>query len=161
MSTTEGDEAGSAESRRRVELFTRPSTTETRRQQSSVVQRLRRLEADQVVDEVAHRVWNAELCPRAAADRTPSCDAAIEKYAEFATWADRHGRRLSPFFGERSTYSAITGEGADVIVFPVTCVAVYDGDDLADLAPSRGDDRVYTVDSCLRRLEETAPGLRP
>ncbi|WP_254538883.1 HTH domain-containing protein [Halomarina litorea] len=145
--------------RRRIELFTRASTTETRRQQSAVVERLRLLEDEGVIDGFVHRVWNAELCPRSAADRTPWCDVAMRKYAEFAAWCERRERTLRPFFDERSVHSTITGERAEVVVFPVTCVAVYDGDELLDVAPSRNAKRVYTVEACLAALER-APELR-
>lgn len=150
----EGEERADHGANRRVELFTRASTTGTRRQQSTVVERLRRLTDDGAIEGFDHRLWNAELCPRAAADRTPWCDVAMRKYAEFERWAGRNGRSLRPFFDERSVHSTITGERADVLVFPVTCVAVYDGDDLLDLAPSRDDDRTYTVEGCLAALEE-------
>lgn len=84
----------------------------------------------------------------------------LDRYDEFAAWADETGADLSPFFGSRGVYSFEDGRQFDALVLPVSCLAVYDGDDLAAVYPHTTDGTHYSVEDALDDLDtlDTAEG---
>ena len=107
------------------------------RHQQSLVDRL-----ESLADQVTVTEWPKRV-------RRWSDGDVLDRYDEFATWADESGADLSPFFGSRGAYSFEDGRQFDALVLPVCCLAVYDGDDLDAVYPHTADGTHHSVEDAL------------
>lgn len=80
----------------------------------------------------------------------------LDRYDEFAAWADEVDVDLSPFFGSRGVYSFEDGRQFDALVLPVCCLAIYEDDDLVGVYPHANSGTTYSVDDALDDLEGAA-----
>ncbi|MFB6152014.1 MAG: HTH domain-containing protein [Haloarculaceae archaeon] len=139
----------------RVELCGRetlPAPASARRERLSDV--LAALEASGTVDEFVASSWPKRV-PRDGA----ACRDARDRYLAFARWARERGVRLTPSFGTRECYSVETGDRGDWIVFPVLCLAVYEGDELVAVYPHTDGETHRSVGDGIAALSE--PGDSP
>jgi len=119
---------------------------------SGVLDRLRELETDGVVDDVSVRVWGRYVDP--PADEPPGEEGTLQtRIAEFEAWADREGHSLEPAFGRCERTTMVSTERREVIRLPLQCLAVYAGDRLVGVFPCSTGGGTETVADCLRRLE--------
>lgn len=137
----------------RVELFVRslaPSGAHERQQ--AVVSRLERLVSDGRIDTVSTTVWGRRICPEMAADLTVG-RSILDRVDRLRTWARRHDASLEPSFDEHVERSMLDGTHT-VVVLPVLCLAVFEGDDLRGVFPCVKDGTPCTVEDGLDLLED-------
>lgn len=133
------------QTRRRCELFLREEVPpRAARRQREHVDRLEASGAAVTVDTWPKRV------------RRWSDAAVLERYEEFADWADARAVRLDPFFSTRGVYSPENGREFDALVLPICCLAVYEGDSLAELYPHADGEATVSVGDGVDRIVEGA-----
>lgn len=143
----------------RVELYSRSYMPEgAESPQEEVLAWLDRLCERDVLDSCQLRVWGNRV-PTDSARSGEHCREAIDTVGQFRAWAERNDVSLLPFFDERSHHSKITGEQHSEIIFPIMCLAVYRGDNLAGVYPHADDDSVVTIWDFLSSLVEDYPEL--
>lgn len=134
---------------RRAELYLRGDTYGTFGAQQSVLNRIRRLESEEVLDD-ANVAGEWQRIRTMAEDRR---SGALATYDEFADWAERNGFSLEPAF-ERRTRSYVGLDRVDeVVVFPVVSLAIYEDDELQAVFPCSDGSENVTVLDCLDALE--------
>jgi len=136
-------------SRRRVELFVRNDLpTPSRERRTAVEDRLAQLQCDGVIDGYETTVWDKRV-PVDGASGT----LERSRYNEFAAWAADAGVCLAPFFDTRECYSWTTCEKQTELVLPALCLAVYEGDELTQVAPYARGGTPISIEDCLDDLE--------
>lgn len=131
-----------------IELYLREDVFGARTRQRETLDRVESLEESSIVEETAAYGWPDRVEP----DQAPDHGVPID---EFVSWAaDRVD--LEPAFERRVDTSSITGETVERIVLPIMCLAVYEGDSLACVAPHVDGVETYTVGDCLDDLEAMA-----
>lgn len=154
---TKGDtEFRNGESELRVRLFTQgfaPSGAEG--VPASIFDRLKRLEAEGVIDECEAEVWGRKVCRRIQGERPAIGAPVLETVREFRDWADRTGASLDRCFEEHEVHSEMTGEDRTEIRLPTVCLAVRYEDDLVAVFPHAKDGDEYTVTDGLATLESS------
>lgn len=148
---------------RRATLYTRgelPRPATARR--NAVVEELEALAAGGSLDafDVVH--W---------AKRVPTdADGAREHalVAAFRDWAIEEGVSLAPCFETRECYGVRSGDVRTELVLPVLCLAVYEGEELVEVAPRETPAGVVTVADAIENLQiegdgptETEPAVPP
>jgi len=130
-------------------------------QQHGVVERLERLEADDVIDDYSVDVWGRGLADPEAA-RTGVGQWIHDRIGEFREWAEGEGMCLDSFFPVEAVRSDITGEEYTRVRFPTVTLAEYDGDDLRFVSPCSDGETVHTVTDRLDAITGVpdAPGAR-
>lgn len=134
---------------RRVELFVRadlPTPSEKRR--AAVEERLEGLQCNGVLDEYETTDWDKRVPVEGSTGR-----AERSRYNEFAAWAADAGACLAPFFDTRKCYSWETCEKRTELVMPALCLAVYEDDDLMQVAPFARGGTPHSIEECLDDLE--------
>lgn len=124
----------------RVELFVRSfAPTGAHEQQQAIVDRLVELAAENRIGTISSTVWGDRICPGTASKLTTG-QSILDDIDRFREWAQRHGASLEPFFEEHEVRSMFE-DAHTVIVPPVLCLAVSDGDELWGVFPcvSRGE----------------------
>lgn len=141
----------------RVELWVRETTPYgVADRVRSIHERFRDLERRGSVADVDLDVWGRVVAVSGDAVGDVS-DALNAKVKEFRAWAEHAGCTLEPAFSVRRR-DAAPGHGSDaVLVLPVVCAALYDGDDLLAVFPHTDDGDVRPVSDCLERLERGEP----
>lgn len=134
---------------RRAELYLRGDTYGTFDAQQNVLNRMRTLEAEGILDDAAvdggwQRIRTVDEDGRAG---------AIATYREFDTWARRNGYSLGPAFEARQRAYMGLDRVDDVVIFPVATMAMYEADQLRAVFPCSDGDEVYRVSDCLDALE--------
>jgi len=145
----------------RLELYVRTlSPPGARARQEETIERLQRLDADGVVDDVNVHVWGKQIDPTTAAADTEQGQFVLNRIAEFQQWALANNTTLDSFYQTRQQSSSITGEEHTTIVLPKMGLAEYHGSELAQVAPIDEGDDTYTVgdhlDDLERRVTEVA-----
>jgi len=135
---------------RRAELYLRGDTYGTFDAQQSVLNRMRALEATDVLDGAVvdggwQRIRTIDEDGRAG---------AIATYREFDTWAQQNGYSLGPAFEERRRAYVGLDRVDDVVIFPVTTLAMYENDQLRAVFPCSDEEHVYHVSDCLDAMED-------
>ena len=132
---------------RRATLYTRGDLPQpAAERQSAVIERLGTIAASDSLDafDVVH--W---------AKRVPiDGDTAREQslVESFDQWAADRDVSLAPCFDTRDCYSEETGSRRTELVLPVLCLAIYEDDELVEVAPHGTGDDVVTVADCIERL---------
>lgn len=137
---------------RRVALFIRDDPPEpVQRRLDDVTVTLERLVSTGEIDSYTVQRWSKRQPVDAAQP------AQRSRYTSFSEWARAAGVRLTPGFHTRECYSMETGECERSLVFPVVCLAVYDGDDVDAVYPHVGAEP-RTIDDGLAVLSTDADG---
>lgn len=139
---------------RRAELYLRGDTYGTFDAQQHVLNRMKQLEAEGVLDASTvdggwERIRTVDEDGRAG---------AIATYREFEAWARRNGYSLGPAFEDRKRAYVGLDRVDDVVVFPVVTLAMYEEDRLRGVFPCSDGDHVYRVEDCLDALEHDDEG---
>jgi hypothetical protein len=139
---------------RRAELFVRSDLPEpSTERRAALERRLDDLQCAGRIDEYDTTVWEKRVPIEGASDRPEG-----RLYNEFAEWAAEHGICLSPFFDTRRCYSTETGEKRRELVMPALCLAVYEGGDLAQVAPYVCGGSPHSIEDC---IDDMANGWEP
>jgi len=88
-------------------------------------------------------------------------DPERTRYNEFAAWAADVGACLAPFVDTRECYSWETCEKRRELVMPALCLAVYEDDELTQVAPYAQGGTPHTIEECLDDLETGRTEVRP
>ncbi len=118
--------------------------------QETVIDRLKGLVESGSLSDLDVDAWGASV-------RTTENDvtAVRETVSEFVEWADRNGCSLTPAFEWREDNSFLDeehGQGS-VVVLPLLCLAVYDGETLKAVYPHRDGEAVCTIHDGIEALE--------
>lgn len=139
-------------------LFLRPgSATAVEQRQQRIRSRFESLHAATVIDAFEVQRWRKEI--RVPATDSSEDQQAVALFDEFHERADAVDARLRPFFDERPALGTFfSPASADrILVFPVLCVSVREGERLQGLYPCWRDSIHHSVGDCLDRLEAGDP----
>lgn len=140
-----------------VELYVRSLCSGVERPpQEAAIERLERLERDNVLDEYTVHVWGRRVSPESAAAETAAGRFVLSRIEAFRDWASRNGASVRSFFDTHGVDSAITGESFTAITVPTLTLAEFHGDDLHRVTPCSRDGAVHTVGDHLDALEAVA-----
>lgn len=134
-----------------IELFTRAGAVGTYDRVVEAIERVRELEADDRGSECRVTTWDKQIT--LGNGHIEGRMAVLERIEEFETWARERSVSLYPFFEERTRSSLATDGEQRVIVLPVLCLAVYEGEGLRELFPCTANEVTYTVHDGLAALE--------
>jgi len=118
----------------------------------SVGEQLRDLEEKGVIDSLTINTWPRQLPCDPDSEVTGSAATVRKRLAEFREWATERGHDLEPAFRWCERTSLVSETAREVVVLPMRCIEVRDGDELLAVFPCTGDQGVNTVSSCLARL---------
>jgi len=140
---------------RRAELFVRSDLPwPSKKRHSAVERRLQELQCAGAIDEYDTTIWEKRV-PVTGED----CEER-NRYDEFRGWATEAGACLAPFFDTRLCYSMHTGEKRQELVMPALCLALYEDDELVQVAPFASGSMTHSIEDCLDDLESgTKPSL--
>lgn len=127
----------------RIEAYVHASTPVE--QPESTIRRLERVESGGGIDGFEVHVWEKEVSLSYG-------DEATTAFEEFERWAERNGKSIRPPFDVRDRGSYLTDSEDRVLVTPVVCLAVYEGDEITGVYPC-SDDETRTVDDFVSDLE--------
>ncbi|MFB6172878.1 MAG: HTH domain-containing protein [Haloarculaceae archaeon] len=133
-----------------AELWLRQDTYGTYEAQQATLDRMRTLEAEGVLGDSTVAGWGKQVLTFESDVRTEA-DAAL---AAFERWADRADASLEPAFDRRTESSLLSQETYEVAIFPVVCLALYEGNEVCGVFPCTVDDEVYTVQDALDALAD-------
>lgn len=139
----------------RVAFYVRGDMFGANDQQNAVVNRLRELDAADLIEGYEVYVWNSRV-ELSGAETQPD----VTVYREFSSWADAAGVDIDPFFTVRERESFVDGIARE-LVLPVMCLEVRAGDGIDTVAPYVDDAGTTTVQDCLDELEALEPAARP
>lgn len=131
-----------------AELWLRQDTYGTYEAQQEALDRMRALEAEGVLGDSTVAGWGKQVLTFEADVRTEA-DAAL---AAFERWAEQADASLEPAFDRRTESPLLSTETYEVAVFPVVCLALYEGNDVRGVFPCTSDGDVYTVQQALAAL---------
>lgn len=141
----------------RVELRVRePTPADVYDRQAAVYERLRQLREAGKVSDVSVEVWGRRVRVGDDADAAEIDDGAQsirDTYRAFEEWAARSGHALTPAFDTRECGTIASNGKCEVIVFPVMCLAIYDGEAVQAVFPCSTGDDVRTVEDGLAAIE--------
>lgn len=139
---------------RHVELYVRSlSYPNTFRRGGCVVDRLERLESAGVISGFDVTVWGRELVISGTTARTETGRRLLDRFEAFRRWTERAADAAGSVFEVRRVESEVTGDEYTSVVFPVTVMAEFVGDELAHVTPCSEGDGVCSVDDRLDTLE--------
>ncbi|WP_306055517.1 HTH domain-containing protein [Natronococcus wangiae] len=125
-----------------VEVYVRPD--ELVEPIDTKIDTLRQLDSADHIDNLLLHAWPGAIT---LTDQTPYSDA-IDAFEQMEAWADEHGVSIQPPFTVRTTTSTFTNETQTKLQTPMMCLAVYAGEQLANVFPhSRGDDHHGVMDA--------------
>lgn len=143
----------------RVTMWIRDASHIAQECKSEAVARLHRLEKRGVVDEISVRTWGKQI--NLEPEPTTGDEEVRQAYEEFVSWAARNGYSLEPAF-RRCDRTTLVSEGTtEVLVLPVVCLSVHEGETLTAVFPCSESDGTQTVDDCLSRLEAASASETP
>jgi len=135
--------------KRRVDVFLRVSVPfDARARQLVTLARLQALRARGLIDEVTVDTWANRVT-----DSQPETTLALAALDGFERWANAHRATLTPGFESHESHSGFTGQRFRTTVFPVVCLAVYDGDHLCAVYPHSTEHGCVTVADGLALIE--------
>lgn len=132
--------------------------------QIEVIDRIQALTEDEdgPIADLDIDVWEASMGITHADTHDPG--DVHELITEFEQWADEHGCTLRPAFKRRSADSAVETETEDIdnredqdlIIPPLLCLAVYDGETIDAVYPHVDGEEVSTIHDGVEALESMA-----
>jgi hypothetical protein len=138
----------------RVEVRVRSHTSGgAHEQHQELISRLRHLKEAGTIQSVTVEAWGTSVEIPADGIKDEPANEVLEQYAEFQAWADQNGHTLEPAFRTRTASSLLSDESWEEVIFPMFCLAVYDGDGLQAVFPCADAEGVQTVEDCLTQLE--------
>ncbi len=146
----------------RIEVFLRSFAPPigVREQQEDVLDRLRQLERQGVVETVSVDIWGKAVCPEGHCDETHTGERILDRIGEFRAWAADADVPVASPFEERRVTSTTTDEEFRKIVLPRLCLGVYVDEDLQLVLPCQLEDETISVESLLSALDAAPPAER-
>jgi len=132
----------------RCELYYRTDTMGRFDVQQRVFDRIEDLEERGVFDRTREATWQ-----QVEIRESDARQGAHETYREFRDWAEANDFELEPAFDVRPRYVPGSTEVRDTVVFPVIALAIYEGEELRAVVPSRDEFGHYTVPEALEGFE--------
>lgn len=144
----------------RFDLFVRSlgAPVGTHGRQTSILDRVDRLDRGNVVDSARVKVWGDSLCVSECCAHHPTVRTIRDRIASFREWSEEK-RDVSLGFERRTVDSSITGERFEVVDLPTICLAVYVDSFLEGVFPVVIGEEEWTVSSYLdwfERARDTA-----
>ena len=137
-----------------VKLFTRAGAVGTHDRVTEAIDRTRALEASGQVERCSVATWDKQVVlGDGKSGRSDRGRETLEKIEAFESWAAGRNASLYPFFEERTRGSLLTDGAETVVVLPVLCLTIYEGERLEAVFPRMVDDVSYTVQEGLGALE--------
>jgi hypothetical protein len=119
-----------------VKLFTRAGAAGTHDRVTEAIDRTRALEASGQVERCSVATWDKQVVlGDGKSGRSDRGRETLEKIEAFESWAAGRNASLYPFFEERTRRSLLTDGAETVVVLPVLCLAVYEGERLEAVFP--------------------------
>lgn len=135
---------------RRATLYVRADLpTPSRKRCTAIECELQELVCRDVLTAVETVPWKKRVPLQGSDDGTER-----DLYNEFSAWAREAGVCLAPFFDTRLCYSTTTGEKRHELVLPAVCLAIYEDDELVQVAPFADAGRAESVEECIAELAE-------
>lgn len=131
-----------------AELWLRQDTYGTYEAQQAVLDRIRGLEEAGVLDDSTVAGWGKQVLTFEADVRSETL-VALDS---FECWAEEAGVSLEPAFDRRTESPLLSTETYEVAVFPVACLALYEGNDVWGVFPCTTREGVYTIQDALDTL---------
>ena len=130
-----------------VKLFTRAGAVGTHDRVTEAIDRTRALEASGQVERCSVATWDKQVVlGDGKSGRSDRGRETLEKIEAFESWAAGRNASLYPFFEERTRGSLLTDGAETVVVLPVLCLAIYEGERL---------EAVFSPDSRRRELHRS------
>lgn len=124
--------------------------------QQAVYERLQQLQEAGMISDVSVEVWEKQVSTGSDTDPDET-DHGVRSvrntYQAFEDWATRNGHALTPAFDTRECGTLVSTDRREVIVFPVMCLAVYDGEEIGAVFPCSTGDDIRTVEDGLAAIE--------
>lgn len=123
-----------------------------RTQQQEIVDRLKQLEIDGLIDSYSVDVWGDQI-PVSATEQTAVGRELRHLVETFHAWAADHDVSIDSFFPCELVRSQFTGETYTRIGLPAMALAEYVDDELRFVSPYRDGETVQTVSMHVESLE--------
>jgi hypothetical protein len=148
---------------RRLELYVRSMNPQVgiHGPQERVLECLRQLDDQGVVDSVTISVWGSHIALEGEAAQTGVGRTALDTVERIRQWAVDHDASVEQFFDERQVNCQMTGESYSVLVPPSMCLLAYADDELLAVAPCTKDGETMNLWDCLGALEREATVTLP
>ncbi|MDG5776820.1 HTH domain-containing protein [Haloarculaceae archaeon H-GB11] len=148
----------------RLELYVRSLTPTVgiHGPQERVLERLRALDSEDVVDACTVNVWGSHIALEGEATQTSVGRTALDTVAHVREWASSNEIDVEPFFDERTVDCEMTGESYSVLVPPSMCLLVFGDDKLSCVVPCSRAGRTVSLSEFLTAVEnELTARVRP
>jgi hypothetical protein len=137
-----------------VELFVRSlSPSGATHRQEAILDRLDRLDEQDVIEDYTVTVWGERIGPDSLAAETDTGQRTLNSVAEFESWADANGVSVERFYPVETVDSTLAGDRYTAISLPVMAMAEFVDGELCHVTPHE-DDRVRTVADRLDTFED-------
>lgn len=128
-----------------------PTSDEIKETQTDLIERLHQLVAAGTLTHIDIAVWGPSLEANPAHPTDPS--PIRETYLEFDQWARRQEYTLAPAFYRRAAGSLVDDVHSEVIMCPLICLGIYEGETVQAVYPYSDGETVYTIYDGLTELE--------
>lgn len=128
-----------------------PISDEIRETQTGLIERLHQLVAAGMLTHIDIAVWGPSIAANPAHPTDPS--PRRETYLEFDQWARNHEYTLTPAFYRRTAGSLVDDVHSEVIMCPLICLGIYEGQTVQTVYPYSDGETVYTIHDGLTELE--------
>lgn len=112
------------------------------------VKTLNACEREGQIDSLLLRSWPKEV----AYSPDSPFQEVLELVDRFDAWASERGVDIRPPFRERETTSQVTGTKRTLLVTPLLCLEVYEGEQLVGVFPHSAGDETITADDAIATL---------
>lgn len=128
-----------------------PTSDEIRETQTDLIEQLHQLVAAGMLTHIDIAVWGPSIAANPVHPTDPS--PIRETYLEFDQWARNHEYTLAPAFYRRTAGSLVDDVHSEVIMCPLICLGIYEGQTVQAVYPYSDGETVYTIHDGLTELE--------
>ena len=133
-----------------------PTSDEIRKTQTDLIERLHQLVAAGTLTHIDIAIWGPSIEANPAQPTDPS--PIRETYLEFDHWARNQEYTLAPAFYRRTAGSLVDDVHSEVIMCPLICLGIYEGQIIQVVYPYSDGETVYTIHDGLTELESGSSG---
>ena len=131
-----------------------PASDEIRKTQTDLIERLHQLVAAGTLTHIDIAVWGPSLKANPVHLTDPS--PIRETYLEFDQWARNQEYTLAPAFYRRTAGSLVDDVHSEVIMCPLICLGIYEGQTVQAVYPYSDGETVYTIHDGITELESAS-----
>jgi hypothetical protein len=128
--------------------------------QTAVIERLKGLLEDSLVDDLTINVWGRRICLCDQCRGTETGRIMLGTVREFQSWGEEYDASVESTFEHRTQSSSITGAEYESITPPRVTTALYVDGDLRGVFPCVMGERHCTVVDLYETLAEAESGVR-